>query len=293
MHDNYAGLEAWLLPNELVVRNCITKSEYSLDRECAEFLHLCTALLERNENSAVPTLHEMEVFGLVLSKNQLLSRTDCDLVDFRAGTQYFDYSDPSTIERDARDMINYEQSSPRRYVDEDTSPVQKVLNPDNTTRELIYLCQTIFEAQEEVNFHHEIVERKIVPSLGARHGINASLMSVEGDLDSMTSRDDNSTHIGQVKMPRAARRQQSHILLCANFDRYQWRYRHSWIYQCIYLDLGHVVAAMKLLASSRGIQLDFTNVDGEAGELQKQLINEPLLKVSIKNQVQGKIQELI
>src|SRR5690606_36606111 len=121
-------------------------------------------------------------------------------------------------------------------------------------RVLAALAHQVFDSRGSERFHHESIDKKLVPSIGARHGLGAYLygrvagfegeqwVRVKTDGTNMAVRPSKSKLFCQVDA------RDEHMLICVNFERYQWRYRSAWVYQCIYLDLGHALAALKLLA---------------------------------------------
>lgn len=92
---------------------------------------------------------------------------------------------------------------------------------------------------------------KCVPSLGARHGLEAYIANYDDSIMLPKGifhygvKDHQLIKIADLKDEKI-----SHLLLFITvvFDRYQWRYRHSWNYKDIYYDLGHVIGQLKAIA---------------------------------------------
>lgn len=71
------------------------------------------------------------------------------------------------------------------------------------------------------------------------------------------------------------------LLVSVRFEHYQWRYRTGWILQCIYLDLGHAVAAIRLLAARAVKRLRITfSIPPFQGDF-TDLVSEPLLLIQL------------
>lgn len=92
---------------------------------------------------------------------------------------------------------------------------------------------------------------KCVPSLGARHGLEAYIANFEDNnilpkgIFHYAVRNHQLIKIADLKNVKKAS-----MLLCITviFERYQWRYRHSWNYKDIFFDLGHVMGQLKAIA---------------------------------------------
>jgi hypothetical protein len=152
---------------------------------------------------------------------------------------------------------------------------------------LSVLAHQVFDSRFCERFHHDLVDKKLIPSIGARHGLVAYLNGYVAGFYGMQwvciNVDGTNTIISPLGEDFGCRGAVSHecMLICVKFECYQWRYRNGWVYQCVYLDLGHALAALKLLAEMQGCSLTFKHASANAMGIKRELEEEPLIQVTI------------
>lgn len=180
-------------------------------------------------------------------------------MDLRCSARFWDYADPQALSKDAQDMRAYARESAHVQPSGRRACAHPCGVPTLRVEEhlLVDLAQQVFVADSRVRFFDQQVSRKLVPSIGARHGLNCHAVVAgadEGQVHLLEIREDG--EVVASDWPVATRPPWLPALLIGvDYERYQWRYRSGWVYQCIYLDLGHVVAAMRLLANHAGVNL--------------------------------------
>lgn len=291
MHEHFIGFEAWMLPHTLRVRNALTKAEFASNESPDRFLALCETMLLRTE-SGFPTqeFQQLCAMGLIAAPDsgQAVEDKASELLRLRYGTGYWDYSDPTAMARDAMDMLRYAEELQPDVLPEAGSDGSSCEVGSAPARTLLWLAHQVFDTRRRERFHHETVSCKLVPSLGARHGLSAYLcdgMNAEGGVRWISIGDDGRNVAIQPTFPYKKVDEgcdPPYIVICADFERYQWRYRNGWVYQCVYLDLGHVLAALKLLAQEDSQILLLEHTRSDAMGSHRDLTHEPLVKVALQ-----------
>lgn len=220
--------------------------------------------------------------GLLASNSEAIGHPTyyTPLAILRTGTQYWDYSDITAIARDAEEMRNFQNEGAPRDLYRDEPLQAKPFEISQAAASMLELAHLVLDSRKKDRFHHELVDKKIVPSLGGRHGINAYLAGTSGNQWLLSLRSDGShfpTHSWCEVAPEGP--QSERLILCANFERYQWRYRNGWVYQCVYFDLGHVLATLALCARQAGLELAIEHASNDMMGLERELVNEPILTV--------------
>lgn len=277
-----------MLPNALVLRNALTKVTLTGMGSPREFLSLCEALLMRSETGLVAgELQELGNAGLVTEQTSAhyLEDDAGALLRLRCGTTYWDYSEAEVLQRDAADMLRFLAQDPPRSVMFEAVESTDLATASEPLQALAALAHQVFDTRGTARFHHEVVDRKMIPSIGARHGLGAYLLHRFGGAREEAqwvriNEDGSNVALCGASSCQVDGRGE-HLLICANFERYQWRYRSAWVYQCIYLDLGHALAALKLLARRQGLCLVFEHARADAMGVQRVLGNEALIQVTI------------
>jgi hypothetical protein len=291
MHPNLEGIEAWMLPGSLRIRNAISKAEFVSMGSRTDFLSLCDNLFAATEDGffSDTDLQQLRNLGLVTAPpcDPCLDGDAGALLRLRCGTTYWNYGDAMALQRDAADMRRFQEQDPPREIFEEKEVCLNLATASDGLRMLATLAHQVFDSRGSEHFHHELVEKKLIPSIGARHGLGAYLygrfngfegaqwVRVKTDGTHMAIRSSKSTSVSQEDAC------DEHMLICVNFERYQWRYRSAWVYQCVYLDLGHALAALKLLAHRQGCSLTFKHARCDAMDAKRALENEPLIRVAI------------
>ncbi len=197
----------------------------------------------------------------------------CDsFLGLRRAARFWDYADPQALARDARDMLAFEAEAPDRPADQagscktfDAAALRKAKGAGFAS--LVDIGHAVLRSRGRARFHHQCVERRLVPSIGARHGLGCYAL-LQGD---------QPEPVPQVPLPA--------LVIAVDYERYQWRYRTSWIYQCIFLDLGHAIAAIQMLARRQGLSLRFAHADAGSLPRARALRSEPLVLIHVDNDV--------
>lgn len=279
------SIALWLLPSGHLLGNVVSKLAYSADAlSICEMVELSRVLSVQRGGSEVALRRLLADLGLL--DTEVLDQGDrrsSGLLCLRAGAQYWDYAHPNAFQRDRDDMAAYEMAGGERTC----VPMGKVVPfgaIPSGARALREVAHHVVDAQYQENFHHELVHKTRVPSLGSRHGIACFLSYLDEDLQRR--------HCVQI-LPEGQDRVSScplieeddlpnfYLVLCARYERYQWRYRNSWIYQCVFLDLGHMLAAMQVYAAHRSLPLIFSEAADDAIRHSEFLVNEPLVICSV------------
>ncbi len=185
-------------------------------------------------------------------------------LSFRGAVNFSDYSSTLALDTDAQLMVEYERDvcAPeifKHYADATlvSLPHPATHTPHNPPGRLGWLLYWPFGRLRDACLHHLPAMLKSVPSMGARHPFEAYIVS--RGYDSLTS------GVYHYDVERHALAFISHelknippgitLIVTVVFERFQWRYRHSWNYKDLYYDLGHVNATIKLIAEELGIRL--------------------------------------
>lgn len=188
-------------------------------------------------------------------------------------------------------MLDYEAEDPyiSRHSGEERVVDAAELDLTNLGTMALSAARLIFQRIQTVQFHHETVSRKMVPSIGARHGLICHVLVNEVSTQRrifLRIHDDG--RIGAIPASNDNRSTRwPELVIGVDFERYQWRYRTGWIYQCIYLDLGHVLAALKLHAEHNGLQLEVRSAEFMSQPPYMPLELEPLLIVGLSDDRQA------
>jgi hypothetical protein len=129
---------------------------------------------------------------------------------------------------------------------------------------------------------------KCAPSKGARHPFDAYLLDAAGVIyepgqyyycpkrHRLYGVDSNKTPEISPDKDKSIR-----LYLLINFERYQWRYRHSWAYKDIFFDLGHIVEIIQSVAKNIGLDICPIAFDG-VSPFDKVLKDECLFTCEVK-----------
>ncbi|MEC0665826.1 SagB/ThcOx family dehydrogenase [Priestia flexa] len=193
--------------------------------------------------------------------------------------KYSDYSKTDTLLKDKEKM--------RSYLDEESSPPiiesydgRKINLPLYPTESLLEKAFSIEEEMKEKGFSKKEfynflyygfgavkeakffdlmpVLLKFYPSNGARHVfelyiIAANISDLSKGLYHYNCLEHQLTYLGKIPEGCA---DINMILITSIFDRMQWRYRNSWNYRDILLEMGHLEAHLKLVSKVYNIKLE-------------------------------------
>src|SRR5690606_13523376 len=154
---NLEGLEAWMLPDTLRIRNAITKAEYVSTGSRTDFLSLCGMLFADSEVGYAGTdLQVLREVGLATSQacDPGLSGDAGALLRLRCGTVYWDYSDAMVLQRDAADMRRFQAQNPPREISEDEDVLVELATASDRLRVLAALAHQVFDSRGSERFHH-------------------------------------------------------------------------------------------------------------------------------------------
>jgi hypothetical protein len=203
-----------------------------------------------------------------------------DFLSLRRNARFWDYAQPDVMSRDAQDMRTYESLEPAPVPDPAPAGERSVAD-GGVDQRVLHIARTVFTCQATVAFHDQRVERRTVPSIGARHGLTCHVLTPAAQdrparcfqVGSHGELMASSWTVRPVTAPWPS------ILVGVRFEHYQWRYRTGWIYPCIYLDLGHVVGAIRGLAAQAGIRWRARKACRAATGGFPGLVAEPLLEI--------------
>lgn len=202
-------------------------------------------------------------------------------ISFRRSVRFVDYSDPDVFRQDRNKMEDFERSEspPKIYKHYARTPQVSLAHPatsppyDAFTR-LSHLLFWGYGRLREVYFHQLPSMLKSVPSMGARHPFEAYVLVAEDSvldkgiyhyrveqhtleyIGEQPAKEQEQQKKGDTYEARAIR-----LVTTAIFDRFQWRYRHSWNYKDLYYDFGHVLATLKFVAAELGMALRDANAE--------------------------------
>lgn len=248
------------------------------DREALADL-IDQVLLDGADGSGA-SFNELERYGLAsIRVADPDADAHADFIDQRKSACFWDYAQHDALARDARDMLAFElqEPSPRGPMISCIEPASGV--PCGDPR-VVEIARTVFSFTDRARFHHQQVGRRVVPSIGARHGLTCHIVRDAQGLQACCTRmEDNGALSECSEMDFASPESLPALLVSVRFEHYQWRYRTGWILQCIYLDLGHAVAAIRLLAAHAAIRLRITfSIPPLKGDF-TELVSEPLLLI--------------
>lgn len=182
----------------------------------------------------------------------------------------FDYSKPDILDRDRQDMEKYLDDAPYPplKINEWTSSSRLgLIHPSrfgrtrrvSTIEKLSALLFWPFGVQRGASFLEVLPTfLKSVPSKGCRHPFDAFVVSRQsGVLDDGGYYYDPEHHcLHPVHNPENLDSEKGLFLaVFCSFERVQWRYRQSWAYKDLYLDLGHIVETLRLVANETEVDL--------------------------------------
>jgi hypothetical protein len=268
-----ASLELLFLPDgHAILGNTGTGVRLAAtDLSPSELVSVCKRMLTLTGENVAEThaLRNMRLLSKAGHDASSSSRRTLNPLDrLRRSSMFWDYAVPGVLQKDAADMLRYQEEEPHFDPASLRSPSSGTLAPDLLSHPLITLAHEVFDAQAECMFHSERVHRKRVPSLGARHGLTCRIVR----------RISGSDHVEAIIRPDAATvladsprydtlegPAEVFLVIEVEFEKYQWRYRNGWVYQCVYLDLGHIICALRLVAGYAGMCLSFRHVHQEEG----------------------------
>lgn len=217
------------------------------------------------------------------------------LVAAGRSTEFADYAEDNTLTRDAEQMLEYTHESVPpplfllHHTNEAVSLAPGQLSPGNLEETISFLLLAGFGYFGKRRFHNHQVLKKLVPSLGGRHGLEAYL-DVRGyePIRSGLYHYSVAEHALHLLAPQEAEsatisKRLTLIVACV-FDRYQWRYRNSWAYRCIWFDVGHVIETLRWVCDAANWNL---TVEGKLGcashssSVWQGLRHEPLLALTL------------
>jgi hypothetical protein len=209
------------------------------------------------------TLEELQWLGIDFTGRDADTHVDDTLLEtIRSTTAFVDYSTPEAFCDDRENMISVVQSDGRPQLVSDRDDACRALSEQHAEgriKFLMELIRTVFVVRGSARFHNHQVFRKAIPSMGGRHGVEVYLSI--GENDGGKAAVPGCYHFSPTEdrfrgpLERLTCRAGTGILLSAVFERYQWRYRSGWVYQCILLDIGHAVGALRTLAAAEGYRL--------------------------------------
>lgn len=121
-----------------------------------------------------------------------------------------------------------------------------------------YLLFAGFGLLENGEFHGLPCLRKVVPSVGARHGLEAFVVASDSDatISGLWHYDPTEHALIHIdSQPILERADEFSIVVSVILERYMWRYRHAWAYRDVFFDFGHVLANLKIAAERIGREL--------------------------------------
>lgn len=275
----------WLLPCGRRIANLWSKQMWSADAlSQSELIALCRLLSGwMGKPVAGPIEACLAEAGLLTSDARNATFRPCDdLPLLRCGTRYWDYSDTEAMQRDRADMQTYALHGGERLHPPQDGQKLPSARFAQEAQSLLALAHHVLDAQFQQNFHAQRVDKKRVPSLGARHGIAGFPAYWDGELQRtcyVRIMPDGTQVTARSPLAQSAQcvLPAVHFVLCVQYERYQWRYRNAWIYQCVYLDLGHILAAMQVYAARHGLPLRFAEVSADLIDDEQMLVNEPFV----------------
>lgn len=138
-------------------------------------------------------------------------------------------------------------------------------NPTSTVSHWLYwiagrLCQTSFLDSLPVCL-------KAVPSKGSRHPIELYFFDEHGIFFDKGYYHYNSEYHrlelleeNQLASEITARDNSALVFVSLVYERYQWRYRHSWSYKDLFHEIGHFIENMKEVACQLGLSIEHTPI---------------------------------
>ena len=177
---------------------------------------------------------------------------------------YLDYSDDNAVSVDRSRMLEFARDDPCppsvesfKSNFEISLPLVAVDGCEFGPEAILYWC---FGVQLVSSLHDSFTAlRKAVPSNGARHVFDAYLgLPVDNQMATCGgSFYFNCRRNSLVLLEDSYRRwEEPTILICAVYDRMQWRYRHSVTYKDIWFDLGHILDVCAEVCKSLGISCE-------------------------------------
>ncbi|MDF2940536.1 MAG: nitroreductase [Gammaproteobacteria bacterium] len=228
-------------------------------------LTLCDHLEEHSENEFVNFLH------------------------FREGIKHADYSSSTVFNEDKDEMKTYLTSSeiPKLFKNYDVLADIQLFHPAHGApltkqQKISTLLFYAFGQLREATFLDLLPAMlKMVPSKGARHPYDLYLIDNNGKIFSpgfyYYRPDKHCLELIRNISSKTGKDKPNSLLqlfIVVNYERYQWRYRHSWAYKDIYLDLGHITEMLNL--ASQHLNLHLTEADSLCFPNEKALTDECL-----------------
>lgn len=282
----------WFVPGRRSLRNEVSKTEFLLDSLAHESLvdvmrEIIGLALAGGQGPSRTTLQELGLLASgpwpAVAQDEACPSARAFFL-LRAGARYWDYADPDALARDAAEMkaYTYEEAPPQLR----TGPAAGRLDAHGGSMvdSLCAAAHEVFDARATVPFHGSPVHRKIVPSLGARHGLGCRISFIDqvtGERVLAAIDFDGATRETTRGPPDAADCRHPELLVDVEFEKFQWRYRTAWVYQCIFLDLGHVLATLFLLLASRGFSFAATHAVPPDASDPLALLREPLTRIQV------------
>ena len=206
------------------------------------------------------TIGVLEENSEIIRDNCIIDNTIKDYLSLRHSVRYADYSTPSIFQLDNELMDSYkaEEEIPLTYKEYATLEKRiklvhpAVCSPSSSFNRLSYILFYCFGRLREFQMLSLTSILKCVPSLGGRHGLEAYIVNYNQDsfLPLGIFHYDVQEHsLVQLDTLTPTKEGEMYLIITVIFERYQWRYRHSWNYKDILYDLGHVHGQLSALST--------------------------------------------
>jgi SagB-type dehydrogenase family enzyme len=230
-----------------------------------------------SQTAAERSLLQMEEAGLLVPSGESRAEEQgfeddydvCRYLGFSGTVKYVDYTDP--VEARVLDMARmqkYEDESAAPPLSVSFSEAPRIRLPRPSTGSRIGVVEKIsgllffgFGVQRFEGFWgRQTVALKCVPSQGARHPFEVYFECKSGDVFSRgIYHYDPLGHALELLSEDASSSGNHRLIITVCFERFQWRYRHSWKYKDLFHELGHIIATIKLAAEEFGLILEVQN----------------------------------
>lgn len=145
-------------------------AEGEWDREALAVL-IDQVFLDVANGSAV-SFHGLEGYGLAsISAADLGADAHADFIGQRNSACFWDYAQHDVLARDAQDMLAFELQEP--------SPAGPMISAFGRVSavpcgdpQVIEIARTVFSCRERTRFHHQQVDRRVVPSRRLGHAMD-------------------------------------------------------------------------------------------------------------------------
>lgn len=228
----------------------------SLELETLPIAMLTSNFTSRDWVSALDA--EMRAFGLVGSAR--LSSAAAVPVGVFNKPDFVDYGSPS--------VYFFDRDHSRKSAEAEAPPNCVAVIPEGasfkvpTSQMEVYggalyavaaIVATVFKNREDGDFFGYSCIRRLYPSIGARHGFEVALSLSCGDELTLAYFSPVDDAFYFTLLPGAVT-SSIRLVVYVHWQRYFWRYRDSWYYNAVLLEMGHMLACLEVLSQQYGIQ---------------------------------------